>query len=110
MKIRNETIALLRYVHEQEVPVSIAEVATKLDRRKESLRNQFKRYVDANLLKVEERYDKHGSSGGRPTTQYFTTTLKARAVLNKHCHVEACREKPRARVNSVFSLGESAYT
>lgn len=108
MKIRNETIALLRYIYEQEVPVSVTDVADKLDRRKESLRNQFKRYVEANLLKVEERYDKHRGAG-RPVVQYFTTTLKARALLDRYCHIKACQPKIKPRVNSVFSLGESVY-
>lgn len=106
MKIRSETIAMLRYIDKQGIPVTVSEVSNHLERCNQSVRNQFNRYVDAGLLKLERRYDRTGRVG-RPTLDYFMLTIRAKDLLAKHPHIKAWAPPTRPVVNSVFALGSN---
>lgn len=108
MKIRSETVAMLRLIDDEEFPVTVADVARRLDQIPQTVRNQLNRLERAGLLIMERRYTPPSKGvAGRPTLQYFRTSAKAKQILAERPHIPAAAARKTKPVNSVFSL---AYT
>jgi hypothetical protein len=108
MKIRSETIAMLKLLDAQEFPDTARGFAQIAGTHEETMRTYLNRYHAAGLLNKEERYN-HKPTGmpGPKKVAYYWTNAKAKELIASREDIPQRKPKPARRmVNSVFALGD----
>lgn len=112
MKIRSETITLLRLLAAEDLPVTDRYLAHKIDGTYNDMRARTKRLLRAGLVGMELRYHICHECGTRRKLPHYWISAQGRQELEKRNDQPQPSAAPKRRhrsvVNSVFALGSNA--
>lgn len=110
-RLRSETIALLRYIDEQEFPVSASELSGMLGMHDVPMRRRLAKLNEAGFLGMEQRYIRGSRTNNRILCKYYWATANAKIAIRARPDIETLVPKAvpiQYLINNVFSLGAFA--